>query len=217
MEVSSASAVLSTQYSPSTFKIRVRAFNAAGWGEYSDISTSGTVAWVYTDYINQTVTENQACSNVSCGDCGTQAQQKTRAKEQRKYRYTRSGSTPGPYDATWSDYTSYPDWSTISCADTGSCVENGSWSNTTNATQTIGGYGYTAFTQYNTSNVYVYKNITPQGCQDYGCGPPFTGSICSCWEYLAYQVQVCSTSGAKRAVEVGCIQFRNTDCGGAGS
>jgi hypothetical protein len=221
-EVLTNSATIATQYKESSYKIRVRAYNEGGWGDYSDISTSGTVAWYKgndnaNSYTSQTVSETQACSNVSCGDCGTQAQQKTRSKEQRKYRFIRTGSTSGPYDATWSDYTSYPDWSTISCANTGSCVEDGSWSNTTNATQTIGGYGYTAFTQYNTSNVYVYKNITPQGCQDYGCGPPFTGSICSCWEYLAYQVQVCSTSGAKRAVEVGCKQFRNTDCGGAGS
>lgn len=236
VEVSSASAVLSTQYSTSTFRIRVRAFNAAGWGDYSTISTDATVAWVYTDYISQTVTENQACSSVGCGDCGTQAQQKTRSKEQRKYRYTRSGSTSGPYDTNWSDYTSYPDWSTISCANTGSCAENtGTWSNiaatTVNGTQTIDGLGYTVFQVVvnGTGNVngqpnvngtgvfYVYRNVTPQGCQDYGCGPPFTGDICSCWDRLAYQLQSCSTTGKIRAVEVGCRQYANNNsCGGGG-
>ncbi len=175
------------------------------------------MAWSYTDYISQTATETEACSSVSCGDCGSQAQQKTRSKEQRKYRYTRDNSTPGPYDATWTDHTSYPEWSTISCANTGSCVE-GTWSNTTNSTQTIGDYAYTAFTEFvSPYRTFVYRNVTPQGCSDYGCGPPFTGSICSCWDYLAYQIQVCSATSAKRAVEVGCVRFRNTDCGGAGS
>ena len=125
-EVTSASAILATQYKLSSYKIRIKAYNEAGWSDYSDISTSATVAWAYTDYINQTVSETQACTSVGCGSCGTQAQQKVRSKEQRKYRYTRSGSTSSAYDANWSDYTSYADWSTISCANTGSCVET-SW------------------------------------------------------------------------------------------
>lgn len=228
VEVSTTSAILNTQYSTSSFKLRVRAFNAAGWGEYSDISTGATVAWYKgndnTDsYISQTVYDYQDCTSVGCGDCGTQARRKTRSKEQRKYRFIRSGSTSGPYDANWSDYTVYPEWSTISCADNGSCSEGtGTWSTTpnvtTSATDMIDGYSYTAFTQYTSPyTVYVYRNSTPQGCQDYGCGPPFTGSICSCWDYLAYNLEVCSTTGKKRAVEVGCVRFRDTNCGGAGS
>jgi len=44
-EVLTTEAVLNTQYNTNSFKIRVRAYNSAGWGDYSDISSVATVAW----------------------------------------------------------------------------------------------------------------------------------------------------------------------------
>lgn len=105
-ETANISAIISTQYSTSSYKIRIRAFNAAGYGEYSDIS-SGTEVWVSNP---ATVTQNQtdtSCgtgtcsqsSTISC-DCGTQSSTVTRTASRTRSRskttnfYSRPGSTP---------------------------------------------------------------------------------------------------------------------------
>jgi hypothetical protein len=64
-ETANLSAVINTQYSTSAYKIRIRAFNAAGYGEYSDIST-GTAVW-----ISNTGTETDTdtvCGPAGCSD-----------------------------------------------------------------------------------------------------------------------------------------------------
>jgi hypothetical protein len=71
VEVLTTSAVLNTQYSASSFKIRVRAFNAAGWGEYSTISSSGTGVWTSggTSLSNPTACPAPTCSACAAPDC----------------------------------------------------------------------------------------------------------------------------------------------------
>ena len=72
----STSAILNTQYSLNSFKIRVRAFNAAGWGEYSTISSSGTGVWSSG---GTAVAHPDACTTAPCtcvapdcsGGCGS--------------------------------------------------------------------------------------------------------------------------------------------------
>ena len=70
-EVLSTSAILNTQYSLNSFKIRVRAFNAAGWGEYSTISSSGTAVWTSsgTSISNPTACPAPTCSACAAPDC----------------------------------------------------------------------------------------------------------------------------------------------------
>lgn len=227
VEVATASAILNTQYSTSSFKLRVRAFNAAGWGEYSDISTGATVAWIKGDsypdsYQSQTVSETEACTSTSCGSCGLQARQKTRSKEQRKYRFIRTGSTPGPYDASWTDYTSYPEWSTISCADTGSCVES-SWVAPPSLPATIisatDGQTYTRFAETDsngnaTGSYYYYLDAYDDSNPPFGSGGP----ICGCYEHHSRTLEYCTNSGAYRAVSEGrCRYYRSVNsCGGGG-
>lgn len=203
-EVLTNSATIATQYKESSYKIRVRAYNEGGWGTYSDISTSGTVAWYKGNdnanaYTSQTVSETQDCPSLFCGDCGTQAQQKTRSKQQRKYRFFRSGSTPGPYDANWTDYTSYPDWSTISCANNGSCSETTRTYYDT--TGTYNGKAYTAFTAAYVGGTYLRRNSEGDG----GCG---------CDGYKAWKVSYCSVNNTWSEIVIGCIQWTPA-CGGS--
>jgi hypothetical protein len=110
-EVLSTSAILNTQYSLSSFKIRVRAFNAAGWGEYSNAS-SGTVAWTNvtgTDTQTDTVCGPDGCSETDtdtvCGpagcsesqsqncECGTQSRSRTRTSSRTRTRTRTSSRT----------------------------------------------------------------------------------------------------------------------------
>jgi hypothetical protein len=232
-EVLTNSATITTQYKESSYKIRVRAYNEGGWGDYSDISTSGTVAWYKgndnaNSYTSQTVYENQSCTSVNCGSCGLQAQQKTRSKEQRKYRFFRTGSTPGPYDANWTDYTSYPDWSTISCANTGSCVES-SWTAVTTGPTAPASFvadgvegastTYTRFEQTNdagngTGSYYYFVSAY------YDANPPFGSNdpICGCSQHHSYTAEYCSNSNSYRAVDEDiCRRYRALDSCGGGS
>ncbi len=110
-EVLSTSAILNTQYSLNSFKIRVRAFNAAGWGEYSNAS-SGTVAWTNvtgTDTQTDTVCGPDGCSETDtdtvCGpagcsesqsqncECGTQSRSRTRTSSRTRTRTRTSSRT----------------------------------------------------------------------------------------------------------------------------
>lgn len=109
----------------SYYKLRVRAVNAAGVGEYSESGNS--TAWALTSE-TRTVSEDgmhEACSTTNCGTCGGQARErkKTRSKSQQQDTYTRLLVTDV---ATWYDTTSYPDWAGIAfsaCYNVGSCVE----------------------------------------------------------------------------------------------
>ena len=68
-ETANLSVVLATQYSLSSYKLRVRAFNSGtngGWSSYSTISSSGTAVW-----ISNTGTETDtdtACGPAGCSD-----------------------------------------------------------------------------------------------------------------------------------------------------
>lgn len=225
--VYTSQAVLNTQYSTSSFKIRVRAYNMLGPGSYSNISTNGTVAWVKGDsypdsYESRTVSETQACTSVSCGSCGLQAQEKTRSKQQRRYRFIRTGSTPQDYADDWSDYTSYPSWDTISCEDTGSCVES-SWGAPPSLPASIisatDGQTYTRFAETDsngnaTGSFYYYLNDYDDSSPPFGSGAP----ICGCYEHHSRIIEYCINSGAYRAVSEGrCRYYRSINsCGGGG-
>lgn len=67
-ETANLSVALATQYSLSSYKLRVRAFNNGsngGWSSYSTISSSGTAVW-----ISNTGTETQTDTDTACGPAG---------------------------------------------------------------------------------------------------------------------------------------------------
>lgn len=98
-EVATTSAVLATQYKTSSYRIRVRAFNAAGWGPYSTISSSSTVAWssitnecpagqcsqTQTDTACPAGTCSQSQSD-SCSSCGSRFRTRTRTWSRTRTR-----------------------------------------------------------------------------------------------------------------------------------
>ena len=110
-ETASTYVILNTQYSLSSYKIKVRAFNAVGWSDYSTAS-SGTVAWTSntgTDTQNQSDTGcgpagcSQSQSDTSCSDCsetqtqncecGTQSRTRTRSRSRSRSRSRGSSRT----------------------------------------------------------------------------------------------------------------------------
>ena len=211
---------LSTQYRTDSWKLRVQASNGVGPGSYTDKSANATAVWVKGDsdansYTSQTLTEYEACASTSCGSCGLQARRKTRTKEQRKYRWYRAGSTAGSYDAEWTDYTSYPDWSTRTCADNGSCVE-GSWAATSVGSFVYSGQTYTRFAETNSAGNATggyYYFIDQYNDFSYG-----DGIICGCYEHRTYTGEYCNNSNSYRAInENRCRYYRSTSsCGGGG-
>jgi hypothetical protein len=86
-ETANLSVILATQYSLSSYKLRVRAFNNGtngGWSSYSTISSSGTAVWTSntgtdTDTDTDTVCGPAGCtttdtlteSHPTCPDCAT--------------------------------------------------------------------------------------------------------------------------------------------------
>jgi hypothetical protein len=211
---------LPTQNRTDSWKLKVKALNGVGLGDYTNKSANATAVWVKGDsnansYTSQTLTEYEACASTACGSCGLQARRKTRTKEQRKYRWYRSGSTAGAYDADWTDYTSYPDWSTRTCADNGSCVE-GSWAATSVGSFVYSGSTYTRFAETNsagnTTGGYYYF-IDQYNDFSYG-----DGIICGCYEHRTYTGEYCSNSDSYRANnENRCRYYRSTgSCGSGG-
>jgi hypothetical protein len=211
---------LGTQNRTDSWKVRVRALNGVGLGDYTDKSADATAVWVKGDsndnsYISQTLTEHEACASTSCGSCGLQARRKTRTKIQRKYRWYRSGSTPGGYDVDWTDYTNYPAFSALSCADNGSCVED-SWAATSVGSFVYSGSTYTRFAETNSAGnatggyYYFIDQYT-----DFSYGD---GIICGCYEHRTFTGEYCSNSNSYRAInENRCRYYRSTgSCGGGG-
>ena len=230
-EVSSASAVLSTQYSASSFKIRVRAYNPAGWGDYSTISTNATVAWYKGDgnansYTSQTAYSYEECDVTGCSTCGTQTRRKTVSREERKYRWYRSGSTAGAYDANWTAYTQFPAFSTVSCVDYGSCnTSGGTWVNINTTFDVTAAYNatgvYWAQEDDRYGNIYVFNQYNqfagccPNACAAGACG---TGGSTVGWlSPRLYNLEQCSSTGNIRSVEVGCVEAILCNSGGGGS
>jgi hypothetical protein len=216
-EVLTNSATIATQYKESSYKIRVRAYNEGGWGTYSDISTNGTVAWVKGDsnansYTSQTAYAYEDCANLTCGSCGLQAQRKTVSREERKYRWYRAGSTPGPYDANWTAYTQFPAFSTVSCANNGSCVES-SWTATSVGSFVLGtnalGIAIT-YTRYQDlgGSFWYYQSSE---ANDPAC------ATADCTQRCSYTAEYCSNKAEYRVTLQGLKQWRNLDaCGGGG-
>ena len=154
----STSAVLNTQYSLSSFKIRVRAFNAAGAGEYSNAS-SGTVAWTNvtgTDTQTDTVCGPSGCSETDtdtvCGpagcsesqsqncECGTQSRSRTRTSSRTR---TRSRTSSRTRSRTTQQYTRL--------GSTSSTITYGSYGAYTD-------YTYSAWSAYSAYSGYTYSD-----------------------------------------------------------
>jgi len=233
-ETNNLSIALATQNSTSSYKIRVRAFNNGsngGWGARSEKSTNATAVWVKGDsnansYTAQTVTDYEECAAAGCSTCGTQPRRKTRTKEQRKYRWYRSGSTAGAYDADWTDYTSYPDWSTRTCADYGTCnTAGGTWVNINTTFDYVTAYNATGvYWEQDTDrygNIYVFNQYNqfagccPNTCASGACG---TGGPTVGWlKPRLYNLEQCGSTGNIRSVEVGCVESVLCNSGGGGS
>ncbi len=215
-EVLTTSAVLNTQYSTSSFRIRVRAFNAAGWGEYSNISTNGTLAWTAntgTDTQTDTVCGPAGCSSTDsestetdCDSCGVKTRTRSMSRTSSRTRtrstlfYSRSGSTSssityGSYGA-WSDYT-YSAWSYGAWGDYGPCSGFRAYYTDSGV---LGGISYTRFTDTWTGAAYVRRTDDGTG----GCG---------CDSYYAWQVSYCTLTGEWRHTPLGCVQW-TPGCGG---
>lgn len=179
-EVLITSAVLTTQYSTSSSKIRVRAYNSLGWGSYSNISSSGTVAWSYGSE-SDSASCSQGCTCSTCDGCGTSTGTQTGTKSRTCYRYTRSGST----SSGLVDCGSYG-----SCGSFGGCTSCsgcGSWSSTFDFITVYvsnGVYPYVTGTIWG----WMYSDSAGNGYYDGGCGG------------LAapVDVQVCNVTGAYR-------------------
>ena len=142
---------INVQNNTNSYKIRVRAFNAAGWGDYSTAST-GSTAWVYeTRNVTETDTSctDGTCSSTSstsrsCGTCGTESgtitgtRTRSRTRTRTDERYTRAGCTSTEWTAI--SYGSYSDWTysswSYSTTWSGSCSEVG-----------VGGAGWSDVTQ----------------------------------------------------------------------
>lgn len=160
-ETASTSVVLNTQYSLSSYKIRVRAFNAVGWSDYSTAS-SGTVAWT-----SNTGTETQtdtACGPAGCTDtetdtdtacgpagcsegqsqnceCGTQSRSRTRTSSRTRTR-SRTRTSSRTRTRSTQQY--------VRAGSTSSSITYGSWSAYSGYTYSDwGAWGaYSGYTDY---------------------------------------------------------------------
>ena len=219
---------INVQNNTNSYKIRVRAFNAAGWGDYSTAST-GSTAWVYeTRNVTETDTSctDGTCSSTSstsrsCGTCGTESgtitgtRTRSRTRTRTDERYTRAGCTSSAWTAI--SYTSYTNWTYSAWSYTttfsGSCSEVG-----------VGGAGWSDVTQS-----YAYQGIIsfaglcwnvgefPQDAYDghpaagfYAIWYPSCGSggPSYCVEgnvsYNVYRLYQCNATGAQSYIYFGC-------------
>jgi hypothetical protein len=152
-ETANLSVVLATQYSLSSYKLKVRAFNDGtngGWSSYSTISSSGTTVWTSNTGTDTDTDTDTACGPSGCSttdtsteshptcpdcatgqycECGAQYAFRTRSK-------SRSGTRTSSRTRTRTRSTQYY-----------------SRSNSTNSTVTYGTYtAYTAYTDYTYSS-----------------------------------------------------------------
>lgn len=199
VEVFTTSAVLSTQYSTSSFKIRARAYNSAGWGDYSDISTNGTAVWSFGSMTDSGTCASFGCSCGAC-DCGTNTGTNSTATGTRTcYRWTRAGSTSGPLRNS---------------SDTGACSEP--YSNCTGGTCTSCS-GCTSWTATDTFSCvyatgingaltgYYAKNVLGFGWiyySDSGCN---NASYCNDGLQGTSNLEYCPANGSYRANGYDCL------------
>lgn len=156
-ETSSTSVVLNTQYSLNSYKIKVRAFNAVGWSDYSTAS-SGTVAWTSvtgTDTETDSVCGPAGCTDTEtdtvCGpsgcsesesqncECGTQSRSRTRTSSRTRTRTRTSSRTR---TRSTQQYTR--------SGSTSSSVSYGSWSAWSD-------YTYSAWSAWSDYSAYTYS------------------------------------------------------------
>jgi hypothetical protein len=171
---------LNTQYSTNSFKIRVRAFNAAGWGEYSNISSSGTTTWSFGSMTDSGTCSPFTCSCGSC-TCGSNTGTNSTATGTRTcYRWTRSGSTSGPLrnsNNTANCSTAYTNCTGGSCA---SCSGCGTTANVT-AAGTYNGIQYISQASFVPGGNVLTRTTRGAGYE------------CPCWEY--FTITSCSQGG----------------------
>ncbi len=120
-----------------------------------------------------------SCTNLNptgCDSCGS--------KSTTCSKWTRTGETDGPCD--------------ISCGTETGCSD--SWSDVT-ASGTYDGVAYTAYSEYFTGTVYMYKNDCPTG--NVCAGGCTTGSI-----YEGYKRFYCAASTSYRITNEGCHDSR---------
>lgn len=160
-ETASTSVVLNTQYSLSSYKIRVRAFNAVGWSDYSTAS-SGTVAWTSntgTDTETDTAcgpagcTDTETDTDTACGpagctdtgsqncECGTQSRSRTRTSSRTRTR-SRTRTSSRTRTRSTQQY--------VRSGSTSSSITYGSWSAYSDYTYSAwGSWGaYSGYTDY---------------------------------------------------------------------
>ncbi len=164
-ETVSTSAAIDINNNTNSYVIRVRAFNALGWGPYS-AQSSGSTAWTYESY-----TDSASCTDASnCDSCGTQSGTKYRTC----YRYVRSGCSTT---------------NLLNCGSYGGCNVSGGCSDSyvgVSASGTYNGEAYTAFTPAYYGGTYHYKNSDPApGC---GCDSYYGYAISYCSSTNTYRI-----------------------------
>jgi hypothetical protein len=196
----------------SSYKIRVRAYNAAGWGEYSNISTNATVAWfnntgnVTPESQTDTDCSSGICSETRNCDCGTQTRTRTSSRSRSRTRsyqyYSRPNSTDQPI--TYGNWTiSDAEWNLGMTSEVGwGAISYGAWSD----------YGPCSATRTRVTtdinlNGTQYYTITHQDGTVYHF---LSGDTCGeCYENM-YDITLCQ--GAYRVVDIGCQPFYSIKC-----
>lgn len=185
-ETTNLSYAIQTAYTSSSYKLRVRAYNAGGWGDYSNISTNGTGAWSFGSMTDSGTCASFSCSCGSC-NCGSNTGSNTTATGTRTcYRWTRSGSDSGPLrnsNDTGSCSTAYSNCTGGTCSSCSGCTEESYI--TTEGTYN-GIYYYSIYD--NTFTTYMARS----------------GDTCgACYENM-YEIWYCSVTSSYRIVDVGC-------------
>lgn len=202
-ETSNLSYAIETAYTSSSYKLRVRAYNVAGWGSYSDISSSGTGAWSLGS-----VTDSQSCTcsqSCSCGACncgannGTQTASGTQTRT--CYRWTRSGSNSSSLrNSNGTDACNSSYGGCGSCGAYGSCT---SCSGCTSETVILTEGSYNGTYYYLTNDAYLNQYMTPSGA----------GACSPCYEDM-YTIYRCVYGGSTtyRIVYEGCLNVGGPKC-----
>jgi len=224
---------IETAYTTSSYKLRARAFNGAGWGSYSLKSTGGTGAWSSEGaaVAHPTACAVPSCSCAACGactancdSCGTStitgspgtSTHSGQTNTRTCYRWTRSGNTSSGYSYNQnstagcdSAYTGCTGGSCSACtAGTCGCSSCGTWNN---VTSNYGSYP-SSFTFAGVEWAVEYSSTFGQNTawvydnSGYSYQGVFCGSGSSNNGFAAHLLYTCSVTGAQRIVYIGCSQ-----------